>query len=168
MLKRTHMCGSLRASHVGQTVTICGWVNTYRDQGKGLIFADVRDRDGLCQVVFDLEQSPADLVTLSRTLRREYVVGVQGKVRIRAGGANPKLASGEVEIVAEKLELLNPAEPPPILPDDHDADKIGEETRLTYRYIDLRRPRMQHILRTRSRITKFARDYFSQNGFLEI
>jgi aspartyl-tRNA synthetase len=168
MLKRSHMCGSLRASHVGQTVTICGWVNTYRDQGKGLIFADIRDREGLCQVVFDLEQSPADLITLSRTLRREYVIAVSGKVRVRAGGANPNLASGEVEIVAEKLELLNAAEPPPILPDDRDADKIGEETRLKYRYIDLRRPRMQHILRTRSRITKFARDYFSQNGFLEI
>ena len=168
MLKRSHMCGSLRASHVGQTVTVCGWVNTYRDQGRGLIFADVRDREGLCQVVFDLEQSAADLVTLARTLRREYVIGVQGKVRIRAGGANPNLQSGEIEIVADKLELLNAAEPPPILPDDRDADKIGEETRLKYRYIDLRRPRMQHILRTRSRITKFARDYFSQNGFLEI
>ena len=168
MLKRSHMCGSLRANHVGQTVTVCGWINTYRDQGKGLIFADIRDREGLCQVVFDLEQSPADLVSLARTLRREYVIGVTGKVRIRAGGANPNLESGEIEIVADKLELLNAAEPPPILPDDREADKIGEETRLKYRYIDLRRPRMQHILRTRSRITKFARDYFSQNGFLEI
>ncbi|MFM7260136.1 MAG: aspartate--tRNA ligase, partial [bacterium] len=147
---------------------VSGWINTYRDQGRGLLFTDLRDREGLCQVVFDLEQSPADLVSLARTLRREYVIAVTGKVRIRAGGANPKLASGEIEIVAEKLELLNSAEPPPILPDDHDADKIGEETRLKYRYIDLRRPRMQHILRTRSRITKFARDYFSQNGFLEI
>jgi len=168
MLKRSNMCGSLRASHVGQTVTVCGWVNTYRDQGKGLIFADVRDREGLCQVVFDLEQSPAQLVELSRRLRRESVIGVKGKVRIRAGGANPKLASGEIEIVAEELEIYNKADNPPILPDDHEADKIGEETRLKYRYIDLRRPRMQHILRTRSRITKFARDYFSQNGFLEI
>jgi len=168
MLKRSNMCGSLRASHVGQTVTVCGWVNTYRDQGKGLIFADLRDREGLCQVVFDLEQSPAQLVELARKLRRESVVGIKGKVRIRAGGANPKLATGEVEIVAEELEVYNKADNPPILPDDHDADKIGEETRLKFRYIDLRRPRMQHILRTRSRITKFARDYFSQNGFLEI
>jgi aspartyl-tRNA synthetase len=168
MLKRTHMCGSLRVSHVGQTVTLCGWINTYRDQGRGLIFADLRDRDGLCQVVFDLEQSPAELVALAKTLRREYVIAVTGKVRARAGGANPNLETGELEIVAEKLELLNSAEPPPILPDDRDADKIGEETRLKYRYIDLRRPRMQHILRTRSRITKFARDYFSEHGFLEI
>jgi aspartyl-tRNA synthetase len=133
-----------------------------------LIFADLRDRDGLCQVVFDLEQSPAELVALAKTLRREYVIAVTGKVRARAGGANPNLETGELEIVAEKLELLNSAEPPPILPDDRDADKIGEETRLKYRYIDLRRPRMQHILRTRSRITKFARDYFSEHGFLEI
>jgi len=168
MLKRTHMCGSLRVSHVGQTVTLCGWINTYRDQGRGLIFADLRDRDGLCQVVFDLEQSPAELVALAKTLRREYVIAVTGKVRARAGGANPNLETGELEIVAEKLELLNSAEPPPILPDDRDADKIGEETRLKYRYIDLRRPRMQHILRTRSRVTKFARDYFSEHGFLEI
>ena len=168
MLKRSNMCGSLRASHVGQTVTVCGWVNTYRDQGKGLIFADIRDREGLCQVVFDLEQSPAALVEASRRLRRESVVGIKGKVRIRAGGANPKLATGEIEIVAEALEIYNKADNPAILPDDHEADKIGEETRLKYRYLDLRRPRMQHILRTRSRITKFARDYFSQNGFLEI
>ena len=168
MLKRSNMCGSLRASHVGQTVTVCGWVNTYRDQGKGLIFADLRDREGLCQVVFDLEQSPAQLVELARKLRRESVVGIKGKVRIRAGGANPKLATGEVELVAEELGIYNKADNPAILPDDHDADKIGEETRLKFRYIDLRRPRMQHILRTRSRITKFARDYFSQNGFLEI
>ena len=168
MLKRSHMCGSLRANLVGQTITVCGWINTYRDQGKGLIFADVRDREGLCQVVFDLEQSPADLVGLAKTLRREFVIAVTGKVRIRAGAANPKLATGEIEIVAEKLELLNAAEPPPILPDDHDAEKIGEEIRLKYRYIDLRRPRMQSILRTRSRVTKFARDYFGSNGFLEI
>jgi aspartyl-tRNA synthetase len=168
MLKRSHMCGSLRANLVGQTITVCGWINTYRDQGKGLIFADVRDREGLCQVVFDLEQSPADLVGLAKTLRREFVIAVTGKVRIRAGAANPKLATGEIEIVAEKLELLNAAEPPPILPDDHDAEKIGEEIRLKNRYIDLRRPRMQSILRTRSRVTKFARDYFGSNGFLEI
>ena len=168
MLKRTNMCGSLRTGHVGQTVTVCGWINTYRDQGRGLIFTDLRDREGLCQVVFDLEQAPADLVGLAKTLRREYVIAVTGTVRIRAGGANPKLATGEVEIVAEKLELLNASEAPPILPDDHEAEKINEETRLKYRYIDLRRPRMQHILHTRSRITKFARDYFSGNGFMEI
>jgi aspartyl-tRNA synthetase len=168
MLKRSHMCGSLRASHVGQTVTVCGWINTCRDQSKGLIFTDLRDREGLCQVVFNLEDSPAELIALARTLRREFVIAVTGLVRVRAGGSNPKLATGEVEVVAQKLELLNAAETPPILLDEHDSEKTNEEIRLKYRYIDLRRPRMQHILRTRSRITKFARDYFGLNGFLEI
>ena len=162
------MCGSLRASHVGQTVTVCGWINTCRDQSKGLIFTDLRDREGLCQVVFNLEDSPAELIALARTLRREFVIAVTGLVRVRAGGSNPKLATGEVEVVAQKLELLNAAETPPILLDEHDSEKTNEEIRLKYRYIDLRRPRMQHIMRTRSRITKFARDYFGLNGFLEI
>ncbi len=162
------MCGSLRASHVGQTVTVCGWINTCRDQSKGLIFTDLRDREGLCQVVFNLEDSPAELIALARTLRREFVIAVTGLVRVRAGGANPKLATGEIEVVAQKLELLNAAETPPILLDEHDSEKTNEEIRLKYRYIDLRRPRMQHIMRTRSRITKFARDYFGLNGFLEI
>ena len=108
------------------------------------------------------------MVDAAHALRREDVVAVKGTVRLRAGGANPKLASGEVEVVVERLEVLNKAETPPILPDEHDAEKINEETRLRYRYIDLRRPRMQHILKTRSRITKFARDYFAGNGFMEI
>ncbi|MFZ9689271.1 MAG: aspartate--tRNA ligase [Phycisphaerales bacterium] len=168
MLKRTHFCGHLRPTHAGQSVTICGWVNTYRDQGKGLFFIDLRDKEGLAQVVFDLESSADDVVEAAHALRREDVVAVQGKVRLRAGGANPKLASGEVEVVVERLEVLNKAETPPILPDEHEAEKINEETRLRYRYIDLRRPRMQHILKTRSRITKFARDYFAGNGFMEI
>jgi len=168
MLKRTHFCGQLRPVHAGHSVTICGWVNTYRDQGKGLFFIDLRDKEGLAQVVFDLESSADDVVNAARALRREDVIAVQGIVRLRAGGANPKLATGEVEVVVERLEVLNKAETPPILPDEHDAEKINEETRLRYRYIDLRRPRMQHILKTRSRITKFARDYFAGNGFMEI
>ena len=168
MLKRTHFCGQLRPVHAGQSVTICGWVNTYRDQGKGLFFIDLRDKEGLAQVVFDLESSADDVVDAAHALRREDVVAVKGTVRLRAGGANHKLASGEVEVVVERLEVLNKAETPPILPDEHDAEKINEETRLRYRYIDLRRPRMQHILKTRSRITKFARDYFAGNGFMEI
>ncbi len=168
MLKRTQYCGELRPSHAGQTVTLCGWINTYREQGKGLFFVDLRDKEGLAQVVFGIESSAAALIDSARGLRREDVIGVRGTVRIRTGGANPKLASGEVELVAEEIEIFNKAEAPPILPDEHDADKINEETRLKYRYIDLRRPRMQSILKTRSRITKFTRDYFAQHRFLEI
>ena len=168
MLKRTQYCGELRPSHAGQTVTLCGWINTYREQGKGLFFVDLRDKEGLAQVVFGIESSAAALIDSARGLRREDVIGVRGTVRVRTGGANPKLASGEVELVAEEIEIFNKAEAPPILPDEHDADKINEETRLKYRYIDLRRPRMQSILKTRSRITKFTRDYFAQHRFLEI
>ncbi len=168
MLKRTHLCGSLRTSHVGQEVIVSGWVNTYRDQGKGLIFCDLRDREGLVQVVFNLEEVPEDVIAASRGLRREYVASVRGRVRPRAGGANPKLATGEVEIVAIEVEVHNASEPPPISIDEYDAVKTNEEMRLRYRYIDLRRPRMQEILRTRSLITKLARDYFQSNGFLEI
>lgn len=168
MLKRTHYCGLIRPEHVGHTVVVCGWVNTYRDQGRGLVFADLRDREGLLQIVFDSDGSPEAVVQEARGLRREDVVAVRGVVRRRVGGANPRLASGEVEVVAETLEVLNKTEPPPILPDEHEAEKIAEETRLRHRYIDLRRPRMQQILRTRSRVTKFARDYFAANGFVEI
>jgi len=166
MIKRTHFCGQLRATDAGKTAALCGWVNTYREQGKGLFFVDLRDKEGLAQVVF--EGAPDELMERARAVRREDVVGVRGRIRIRTGGANPKLASGEVELVAEELEVFNKAEAPPILPDEHDADRINEETRLQYRYIDLRRPRMQSILRTRSRITKFTRDYFAAQGFMEI
>jgi aspartyl-tRNA synthetase len=168
MIKRTHTCGQPRATDAGKTIALNGWVNTYRDQGRGLLFIDLRDRDGLCQVVFDLEQGHPDVVQAARALRREDVIGVRGTLRARAGDPNPKLATGEVELVAEELEIFNKAENPPILPDEHEAERIGEETRLKYRYIDLRRPRMQHILRTRSKVTKLARDYFAQNGFAEI
>ncbi len=168
MLERTHMCGELRIDHVGQTVALAGWVNTYRDQGKGLIFVDLRDREGMTQVVFDLEDVDEAVVAESRSLRREDVIAVSGPVRKRVGGVNPKLATGEIEVMAKKLEVLSKTETPPILPDDYDADKIAEEKRLQYRYIDLRRPRMQHILQTRHRAMQVARRYFADHGFLEV
>jgi aspartyl-tRNA synthetase len=168
MLKRTHSCGELRAEHAGQQVTLSGWVNTYRDQGKGLIFIDLRDRDGLTQVVFNLEDVAGDVVTAGRGLRREDVIAVTGKVRMRAGDPNPKLATGDIEVIGDTLEVLNKSETPPILPDEYEAEKIAEETRLKYRYIDLRRKRMQHILRTRHRVTKITRDYFDEHRFTEI
>ncbi|MBM4113672.1 MAG: aspartate--tRNA ligase [Phycisphaerae bacterium] len=168
MLKRSHHCGLVRAEHAGESVVLCGWVNTYRDQGKGLIFIDLRDHSGLCQVVFDLEDVKPEVVAASRALRREDVVGVKGVLRRRAGDPNPKLATGEVELLASELEVFNKAENPPILPDEYEAEKIAEEIRLTHRYIDLRRPRMQQILRTRSRVTKVTRDYFAGHGFTEL
>jgi aspartyl-tRNA synthetase len=168
MLKRTHTCGQPRAEHAGQTITLCGWVNTYRDQGKGLVFLDLRDREGLCQVVFDLEDVPAEVVSAARCLRREDCIAVRGTLRKRAGDANPRLATGEVELLATEIEVFNKAQDLPILPDEHEAGRINEETRLKYRYIDLRRPRMQQILRTRYKVTKLTRDYFGANGFTEI
>lgn len=168
MLKRTHTCGQLRAEHIGQTVTLCGWVNTYRDQGKGLSFIDLRDRDGLTQVVFDQEEVAPDVVAEARTLRREDVIAIQGTLRKRAGDANPKLLTGAIEVFAEKLEILNRTQTPPILPDEYEAGRIAEEVRLKYRYIDLRRPQMQKTLRTRHEVAKIARQYFDAQGFLEI
>ncbi len=168
MLKRTHTCGELRLSDADQTVTLCGWVNTYRDQGKGLAFIDLRDRFGLTQIVFNLEDIPSEVVAQGRGLRREDVIAIRGKVRKRIGDANPKLATGEIEVVGEVLQLLNKADTPPILPDEHEAAKIDEEKRLRHRYIDLRRPRMQQILRTRHRVTKITRDFFDEHGFTEI
>lgn len=168
MLKRTHTCGELRLSHVDQTVTLCGWVNTYRDQGRGLSFVDLRDRDGLTQVVFDQEDSDSKMVADARTLRREDVVAISGVLRKRVGDANPKLATGEVELLAKNLEILNRTATPPILPDEYEAGKIAEEVRLKYRYIDLRRPQMQKTLRTRHEVARIARDYFHSNGFLEV
>ena len=165
MLKRTHTCGQLRAEHIGQTVRLNGWVNTYRDQGKGLSFVDLRDRDGLTQVIFDQEEAPPDVVKEARTLRREDVVAIEGEVRKRVGDPNPKLSTGTVEVFAKKLEILNRTETPPILPDEYEAGKIAEEIRLEYRYIDLRRPQMQKTLRTRHEVARIARDYFHSNGF---
>ncbi|MEZ6318460.1 MAG: aspartate--tRNA ligase [Phycisphaerales bacterium] len=167
MLRRTHTCGQLRESHVGQDVVLCGWVNAYRDHGTGLIFIDLRDRDGLTQVVFDREDASQDLLDHADTLRNEDCLAIVGKVRIRDGGPNPKLATGKVEVVGAELHVLAKTKNPPFLPDDKGA-LPGEEIRLKHRYMDLRRPRMQEILRIRHRVSKIARDYFDEHGFLEI
>jgi aspartyl-tRNA synthetase len=165
MLRRSHTCGELRESHVGQTVRLNGWVNSYRDHGN-LIFIDLRDRFGLTQVVFDREDSGGQMEQADK-LRNEDVIAVEGKVRIRTGGENPKLATGKVELVASKLEVLNKTANPPFLPDD--LSKLpNEELRLKYRYIDLRRPAMQRALATRHKVYQTTRRYFDENGFLEI
>ncbi len=166
MEPRTHTCGQLRESHVGQRITLSGWVNSYRDHG-GLIFIDLRDRFGITQLVFDREDAPGELVDRANKLRNEDVVNVSGPVRIRVGGPNPKLETGKVEVVVERLEVLSKTENPPFLPDDL-ARLPAEETRLRFRYLDLRRPRMQQILRTRHRVYQVTRRYFDENGFLEV
>ncbi len=164
MSLRTHDCGALRTDHVGQTVSLAGWVNSYRDHG-GVIFIDLRDRAGVTQIVFHPEHAEAH--SLADKLRNEDVVWVQGACVAReAGMANPKLPTGEIEVQGDKVEILNKAHTPPFTPDD--AANVGEETRLKYRYIDLRRPRMQQILKTRHRVTKIMRDYFDQNEFYEV
>lgn len=167
MLRRTVTCGELREEHIGQTVTLNGWVNSYRDHGN-LIFIDLRDRYGLTQLVFDPDDGcPADMMSRADKLRNEDVLAVKGKVRKRIGGENPRLPTGKVELVILELEVLGKTENPPFLPDDM-AALPNEELRLKYRYIDLRRPKMQQILGTRSRALKVARDYFHGNNFLEV
>ncbi|HYF15166.1 MAG TPA: aspartate--tRNA ligase [Phycisphaerales bacterium] len=172
MLIRSHTCGMLREEHVGRTVRLNGWVNSYRDHGN-LIFIDLRDRYGLTQLVFDPEDGAAGaMMEQADKLRNEDVIAVEGTVRVRVGGENPKLATGKIEVVVTSLEVLAKTENPPFLPEDPTQDgKIklpNEELRLTHRYIDLRRPSMQRILGTRHKVYQVTRRYFDENGFLEI
>ena len=168
MLKRTCTCGDPRKDDSGKTITLSGWVNTYRDQGKGLVFIDIRDKYGMTQVVFDAEDSSSEVMKTGSTLRREDVISVSGIVRVRDGKPNPKLETGEIELVAMEIEVINRTDTLPILPDDHDADSIAEEHRLRYRYIDLRRPKMQKILSLRHRLTQCTRNFFADKGFIEV
>ncbi len=162
-MKRTHHCNELRKDHLGQTVTLAGWVNNYRDLG-GVRFIDLRDREGITQIVFHPESEDAH--AMAQRLRREDVITVTGKCIDREGGANPKLATGEIEVDAASAEVLADSANPPFIPDE--AEKVGEETRLRYRYIDMRRPRMLNILKTRHRVAKLMRDYYDEHGFYEI
>jgi aspartyl-tRNA synthetase len=163
-LTRTHTCGELRSTHVGADATLLGWVHRVRDLG-GVLFVDVRDRAGVTQVVFDKDDEA--LITKAKRLRSEFVVGVVGKVRRRAPETvNPKLPTGEVEIVVKQLVVLNEAKTPPFpVADD---TPVSEDVRLKYRYLDLRRPRLQNNIIMRHRLTTVIRRYFDENGFLEI
>jgi aspartyl-tRNA synthetase len=161
---RSHRCGELTESHLDQEVDLCGWVHRRRDHG-GVIFIDLRDREGLVQVVFDPDYS--DAFQLAETVRSEYVLKVHGKVRRRpAGTENPNLGTGKVEVLATQLEILNKAETPPF-PLESEVE-VSEETRLRYRYIDLRRPVMQQRMRLRRDITRCLRQFMDQHGFYEI
>ncbi|MCR4411225.1 MAG: aspartate--tRNA ligase, partial [Thermoguttaceae bacterium] len=164
---RTHTCGELRAEHVGQRVTLCGWVDTYRDHGRTL-FLDLRDRYGKTQIVFGPDSSAASFETAS-TLRPEFVVQVTGTVARRPEGTvNPKLPTGEIEVRAESVELLNRSLVPPFYPSQTGNELPGEDLRLKYRYLDLRRPDMQQTLLLRHRMIKLMRDYADELGFLEV
>ena len=161
---RTHHCNELRESHIGQTVTLIGWVNSARDHG-GVIFIDLRDREGLTQCVFHPEENP-EVSALSHTLREEDVIQVTGRVSKRLEGSeNEKINTGSVEIVAAILKIVNKAD---VLPFQLDKELSNEDMRMKYRYLDLRRARMSKNIRQRSVITSAARRYLDESGFFEI
>ncbi len=161
---RTHYCGALNKSHLDSAVKIYGWVHRRRDHG-GVIFVDLRDREGLVQVVFHPDNK--QLFELADSLRNECVICVEGIVSARPDGTvNPNMATGEVEIETNMLTILNRSEPPPFLMDDY--HQSSEEVRLKYRYLDLRRPQMQNNFQLRAKVTKYFRDFLEQHGFLDI
>src|SRR3989344_1359520 len=151
---------------IGNRVKVAGWVATRRDHGK-IMFFDLRDREGLVQIVFSPE-APAEALAKAGAVRPEWVVEIEGKVQKRPENLrNPNIATGDIEIAADKLTILSEARPLP-LPIDTDGYEIGEDTRLKYRYLDLRRPRLQHNLAIRSQYVQAARQYLFSQGFLEI
>jgi aspartyl-tRNA synthetase len=161
---RTHDCNSLRQSDIGRQVTLAGWVNVTRDHG-GVIFIDLRDREGLTQVVFRPEEN-AELAEQAHTLRGEDVIQVSGLVAARLPGTeNPNLATGDIEIIPSELRILNRAD---TLPFPIDAEPQNEDLRMTHRYLDLRRPRLSRNLRIRHRVAKATRDYLDSQGFVEV
>jgi aspartyl-tRNA synthetase len=163
---RTHSCGQLRQSDIPQQVKLAGWVHSYRDHG-GLVFIDLRDRDGLTQLVFDPDSCGKETHDLSRRLRSEWVISVAGEVEARGEGlTNPKLPTGEIEVRVRSMQVLSESPDPPFKPGEF--EKVNEERRLEYRYIDLRRAEMQQNLRVRARVTKTMRDYLGDLGFWEI
>ncbi|HOP99678.1 MAG TPA: aspartate--tRNA ligase [Acetivibrio clariflavus] len=164
-MKRTHRCAELDVSNIGQQVTVMGWTHKRRDLG-GVIFVDLRDRSGIVQVVFN-ESAGDELFKKAETIRSEYVLAVVGEVVKRSPDTvNPKISTGEIEIMAKELRILSTSETPPIYIEED--TEVNEALRLKYRYLDLRRPDMQKNLILRHKIAKIARDYYDQHGFLEI
>lgn len=161
---RSNYCGELNETFVGQQVELCGWVHRRRDHG-GVIFLDIRDREGLAQVVFDPDTVEA--FGLAETVRNEFVVKVTGLVRPRPEGtSNSGLGTGAIEVLGRQLEILNVAATPPFQLDEHAS--VGEDIRLRYRYVDLRRPEMTERLRFRSKVTNTVRNFFDDNGFIDV
>ena len=168
-MRRTHHCNELRAQHIGEKVTLMGWVHLRRDLG-GLIFIDIRDREGITQAVFDPSDLTAELFNTASSLRSESVIALTGEVRRRPGN-NPtdRIPTGEIEVVAEELEILNQSAVLPFPINDSETTlKVNEELRLQYRYLDLRRPEMINNLRLRSKIAMELRSYLDEQGFLEV
>ena len=160
---RTHYCGELNAKHIGDTITVCGWVHRRRDHG-GVIFLDLRDRQGLLQVVVDPDTEAA-FATADRA-RSEWVMQITGLVRARPEGTvNAEMPTGEIEVLGREVTVLNTADTPPFQLDEH--AKVGEEVRLKHRYMDLRRPEMLENLMLRSRVTTFVRNFLANNGFVD-
>ncbi|EIJ42423.1 aspartyl-tRNA synthetase [Beggiatoa alba B18LD] len=160
---RSHYCGQINEAFIDQTVTLCGWVHRRRDHG-GVIFIDLRDREGVVQVVFDPDTKEA--FNTAERLRNEYVVQMQGLVRRRpAGTENMDLSTGQIEILGKQIEILNTAE---ALPFQMDENNVNEETRLRYRYLDLRRPVMLERMKLRTRVSRLVREYMNSNGFMDI
>ena len=161
---RSHYCGDLREEHIGQEITLAGWVHRRRDHG-GVIFLDLRDREGLTQVVFDPDREES--FALADSCRNEFVVEVKGLVRARPEGTtNPDMPTGAIEVLGKELIILNKAETPPFQLDEH--QQVGEDVRLRHRYVDLRRPEIQEKLRFRSKVTHQVRAYLEDQGFLDI
>jgi len=160
---RSHYCGKVTEELIDQEVTLCGWVNRRRDHG-GVIFIDLRDREGLVQVVFDPDR--AEIFEIAEHVRNEYVLRVTGRVRLRPEGTdNPELTSGKIEILGLDLEVLNASETPPFQLDD---TGVNDDLRLQYRYVDLRRDEMQQRIRLRNQVTRYIRDYLDENEFWDI
>ncbi len=165
-LKRSNACGTLTAADAGRQVTLAGWVHRRRDHGN-LIFIDLRDRSGLCQVVLRPEESP-EAHAAARDIRSEFVVAVSGEVVKRTGpNVNPNLPTGEIEVVAKRLEVLNRSEVPPFPLDEQDPP-ASEDVRLKYRYLDLRRRPLLRALTLRHRIALETRRYLDEQGYLEL
>ena len=164
-LKRTHRCGELSAVNVGETVTIMGWVQKNRNKG-GLVFTDIRDRSGIIQVVCEEGKTDAAIIEKAASLRSEYVVAIVGKVERRSGAVNDKITTGEIEVVPSELRILSEAQTPPFPIEEN--SKTKEEIRLKYRYLDLRRPDLQRNLKMKSQVMTLTRQFFSEEGFLEV
>jgi aspartyl-tRNA synthetase len=161
---RTHYCGDLNASHIDQEIELCGWVHRRRDHG-GVIFIDLRDREGLVQVVYDPDLP--EVFSVAEQIRNEFVLRIKGRVRGRPEGTiNSELSTGEIEILGKELEVLNRADTPPFQLDEH--ENVSEEVRLRYRYVDLRRPEMQNRIKLRAAVTRALRGFLDGQGFLDI